>query len=138
MFLLCSGRIKDSCFITTSLCMGDRGINSLRKVCVMGNMVLLCYVCLDHKPVPPSLCMTYPGVFRMNNTTGAINETGIFYPSRAQEKHELLALPGHLPSPAILPITQTFLRLFMPLSPIHKDVVSKVCLQNNVQFKYFS
>ena len=62
-------------------------------------MVLLCYVCLDHKPLPPSLCMTYPGVFKMNNTTGAINETGILYPSRAQEKHELLALPGHLPSP---------------------------------------
>ena len=82
--------------------MGDKGINSLKKVCVMGNMVLLCYVCLDHKPVPPSLCMTYPGVFKMNNTTGAINETGIFYPSRPQEKQELLALPGHLPSPQML------------------------------------
>jgi hypothetical protein len=43
--------------------------------------------------------MTYPRVFKMNNTTGAINETGIFYPSRAQEKQELLALPGHLTSP---------------------------------------
>ena len=37
-------------FETTVLCMGDKGINSLKKVCVMGNMVLLCYVCLDHKP----------------------------------------------------------------------------------------
>lgn len=64
----------------------------------MGNMVLLCYVCLDHKPVPLSLFMTHPLVFKMKTTTSAINETGTSYPSRAQQKQELLALPWHLTS----------------------------------------
>jgi len=67
----------------------------------MGNMVLLCFVCSDHKPVLLSLFMTYPRTFQMNNTTGAFNETGTYYPSRAQEKQELLVLPEHFTSPQI-------------------------------------
>ena len=49
----------------------------------MGNMVLLCFVCSDHKPVLLSLFMTYPRTFQMNNTTGAFNETGTSCPSGA-------------------------------------------------------
>jgi len=67
----------------------------------MGNMVLLCFVYSDHKPVLLSLFMSYPRTFQMNNTTGAFNETGTSYPSRAQEKQELLVLPEHSTSPQI-------------------------------------
>ena len=104
----------------------------------MGNMVLLCYVCLDHKPVPLSSFMTYPLVFKMNNTTGAINETGTSYPSRAQEKQELLALPGHLTSAQIFSginaaqflvfssvlwtIVCFVIILFCPLHPLYFDL----------------
>ena len=77
----------------------------------MENMVLLCFVCSDHKPVLFSLFMTYSRTFQMNNTSGAFNETGTYYPSRAEEKQELLdfqekqkellVLPEHLTSPQI-------------------------------------
>jgi hypothetical protein len=45
--------------------------------------------------------MTYPRIFKMNNTTWTISETGTSYPSTAQEKQKLLTLPEHLTSPQI-------------------------------------
>ena len=67
----------------------------------MGNIVLLYFACRNHKLGLLSSFMIYPRIFKMNNTTWTISETGTSYPSKAQEKQKLLTLPEHLTSPQI-------------------------------------
>jgi hypothetical protein len=40
----------------------------------MGNIVLLYFACRNHKPGLLSSFMTYPRIFKMNNTTWTISE----------------------------------------------------------------
>ena len=62
----------------------------------MRNIVLLYFACRNHKPGLLSSFMTYPRIFKMNNTTWTISETGTSYPSTAQEKQSTWLHPRFL------------------------------------------